>query len=101
MAANTAGACKAEHTIQNAHKNSKVWAETSRFGDEAASGVGNIVKIDGAINAILYLRILQENLTLSAEKLGSSGSSIFQQDNDPKHSSHHLGNFYGEQFKHA
>ena len=51
-------------------------------GSVAASEVGNLVKAGGAINAVLYLRILQENLTPSAEKSSLSGDSIFQQYNE-------------------
>ena len=34
-----------------------------------------------------YLQILQENLKSSARRLGLGSSWVFQQDNDPKHTS--------------
>ncbi|GFW10482.1 transposable element Tcb2 transposase [Trichonephila clavipes] len=55
------------------------------WGCMAATGVGNLVIIDGIMNQYSYLNILKNNLTQSASKLGLDGSSTFQQDNDPKH----------------
>ncbi|KAH8270914.1 hypothetical protein KR026_004632 [Drosophila bipectinata] len=51
----------------------------------AASGVGNLVFIDGIMDAKMYLNILKENLPQSAEKLGILDRFRFYQDNDPKH----------------
>lgn len=49
-------------------------------------GVGNIVKIDGKMTGESYVKILEENLKPSLRKMNMSGY-IFQQDNDPKHTS--------------
>lgn len=49
------------------------------------SGVGNLHKIDGIMDARHYTRILEQNLTESVEKMGIGDQFIFQQDNDPKH----------------
>lgn len=48
--------------------------------------VGNIVKIDGKMTGESYVKILEENLKPSLRKMNMSGY-IFQQDNDPKHTS--------------
>ncbi|GBM87229.1 Transposable element Tc1 transposase [Araneus ventricosus] len=51
----------------------------------SASGLGNLVFIDGIINHALYLNILRDNLKLSAQNLGIGNNFVFYQDNDPKH----------------
>lgn len=55
------------------------------WGCMNASGVGRLHIIESIMDKHLYLDILKENLHASAEKFGISGSFIFQQDNDPKH----------------
>lgn len=55
------------------------------WGCVSASGVGNLVFIDGKMDQHLYIDILKNNLKTSARNLGFRGSFIFQQDNDPKH----------------
>lgn len=55
------------------------------WGCMAASGVGNLVFIEGVMDRFCYLDILKENLHASATKLGIGESFVFQQDNDPKH----------------
>lgn len=55
------------------------------WGCMAYSGVGNLVFIDNIMDAKQYLKILQDNLIDSAEKLGLADGFVFQQDNDPKH----------------
>lgn len=57
------------------------------WGCMAASGVGNLVFIESTMNKLDYLNILQNNLHASVEKLGLESTWIFQQDNDPKHTS--------------
>ena len=57
------------------------------WGCMAASGIGNLVFIESTIKKADYLSILQQNVTPSVEKLGLGGNWIFQQGNDPKHSS--------------
>lgn len=49
-------------------------------------GVGKIVKIDGIMTGESYVNILKENLVPSVKKIGL-GRYVFQQDNDPKHTS--------------
>ena len=50
-----------------------------------SSGAGNLVFIDGTMNAEVYRDILENNLLTSVKKLGMTQQWIFQQDNDPKH----------------
>ncbi|GFV90478.1 transposable element Tcb2 transposase [Trichonephila clavipes] len=55
------------------------------WGCMAATGVGNLVLIDGIMNQYSYLNILKNNLSQSASKLELDGYFTFQQDTDPKH----------------
>lgn len=51
-------------------------------------GTGYVVKIDGKMDSRLFCQILEEDLQGSLEQLGKTpGEIIFQQDNDPKHTS--------------
>jgi transposase len=51
-------------------------------------GVGNLVKIDGKMDADLYCQILEDDFLGSLDWWGKSPKDvIFQQDNDPKHRS--------------
>jgi len=51
-------------------------------------GIGYAAKIDGRMDADLYCQILKEDLVESLEFYGKEASDIiFQQDNDPKHTS--------------
>lgn len=59
------------------------------------SGVGNLVKIDGKMTGESYVRIIDENLKPSAEKMGLS-DFVFQQDNDPKHTSRVAQRYFEE-----
>ncbi|GBL77614.1 Transposable element Tc1 transposase [Araneus ventricosus] len=55
------------------------------WGCMSASGLGNLVFIDGIMNHALYINILRDNLKLSAQNLGIGNKFVFYQDNDPKH----------------
>lgn len=57
------------------------------WGCISASGVGNLVFIDGIMNKWVYLDILRNNLHTSAENMGIRNSFKLYADNDPKHSS--------------
>lgn len=57
------------------------------WGAVAASGVGNLVFVEGIMDRFQYKSILEHNLKPSVEKLCLGTSWIFQQDNDPKHTS--------------
>lgn len=63
------------------------------WGCVSAAGVGKLVFIDGIMDKFAYCRILADNLRCSAELLGLE-DFIFQQDNDPKHTSKLLKDFF-------
>ena len=50
-------------------------------------GLGELVEIHGNLNADQFTDILRNNLMLSAHLMGLGDSFLFQQDNDPKHTS--------------
>lgn len=56
------------------------------WGCFSYQGVGKLHIIDGIMDAAAYVNILARNLTPSATQMGL-GDFIFQQDNDPKHTS--------------
>jgi DDE superfamily endonuclease len=51
------------------------------------NGVGKLVEVQGIMNAEQYCEILEDGLVESFEKLEMEEERIFQQDNDPKHTS--------------
>ncbi|XP_037836851.1 calcium-dependent secretion activator 2 [Kryptolebias marmoratus] len=48
-------------------------------------GTGNLVKVQGRMKKEVYIRILDENVKESAEKLQLGHNWMYQQDSDPKH----------------
>ena len=60
------------------------------WGCMSAASVENLVFINENMDQHVYLSILKNNLDESANKLGLTGSFIFQQDIDPKHSAKHI-----------
>ncbi len=52
------------------------------WGCCAAIGVGNIVFIDSKVNADVYIKILRDNLHVSAEQLGTRETFKMYQDNE-------------------
>jgi transposase len=66
------------------------------WGCVSYNGVGNLEFIDGIMDKVAYKRILVENLESSREKLGLPSDFIFQQDNDPKHTSKYVKDFFEE-----
>jgi len=57
------------------------------WGCMAASGVGNFEFIDGIMDKYVYQGLLERNLKESVQKLHLGRRFIFQEDNDPKHTS--------------
>lgn len=68
-----------QKTVKHGGGNIMVW------GCFSWGGVGQLVKIDGIMNADVYIDILNENLEVSLIQTGLENNFIFQQDNDPKH----------------
>lgn len=54
----------------------------------AASGVGRLHFVESTMDRFVYLDILKSKLRESVTALGLGNDFIFQQDNDPKHTSH-------------
>ena len=76
-------------TIKGGGGSVMVWACFSH------SGVGNIKIIEETMTGPVYVDILSRNLFESADKMGLH-SFIFQQDNDPKHTSCIAKEFFAE-----
>lgn len=57
------------------------------WGSFAASGTGSLVRVHGTMKKEDYLKILKENMQKSARTLRLGRRWVFQQDNDPKHTS--------------
>jgi transposase len=69
-----------KQTIKHGGGNIKIW------GCMAANGVGGMCKIDSILDSQLYLQILQVELAETFKDLHMKRhKSIFQHDNDPKH----------------
>ena len=64
------------------------------WGCMSVSGVGRLVFIDGIMDRYVYKRILCENIQPSKELLGLNDDFIFQHDNDPKHTSAYVKDFF-------
>jgi len=59
------------------------------WGCMTAQGIGYACRIDGNMNAELYTHILEDEFLQSLEYYEMEVDKvIFQQDNDPKHTSH-------------
>lgn len=77
------------HTVKHGGGSLMVW------GCFSSAGVGRLVKVDSKMTGVHYVNILKENLNSSAEEMGL-GDFIFQQDNDPKHTSKVANNYFSE-----
>ena len=65
------------------------------WGCMTPQGVGYMCKIDGRMDAELYTSILQDDFLATVEFYGlDKADLIFQQDNDPKHTSHKASNWF-------
>lgn len=58
------------------------------WGCMSANGVGKLEFITGIMDQYEYINVLRRNLGPSVDKLSLGSDYIFQQDNDPKHTSH-------------
>jgi len=70
------------------------------WGCITAEGMGRLHRINGIMKGVDYVKILDDNLlgTLKDQKLKKTGKYgiIFQQDNDPKHTSRVASNWFEE-----
>ncbi|KAK3518577.1 hypothetical protein QTP70_004094 [Hemibagrus guttatus] len=55
------------------------------WGCFLAGGPGNLITVNGTMKKEQYIKILNNNIRQSAEKLGLGHQWTFQHDNDPKH----------------
>lgn len=56
------------------------------WGCLAAKGIGNLVRIEGILNARLYIDILKNDLLGTLDRYAlDKANVVFQHDNDPKH----------------
>lgn len=66
------------------------------WGCMSSHGVGKLVFIEGTMNSQQYTNIIANNIRPSAQLMGLD-TFIFQQDNDPKHTSRHTSQFFLEE----
>ena len=76
-------------SVKHGDGNIMVWACFS------SAGAGNICIIDGIMNSEVYCRILDTHLALSVKKFKLK-NYIFQQDNDPKHTSKYTRDYLSD-----
>lgn len=76
-------------TIKHGGGSINVW------GCISANGVGDLIKIDGKLNAVAYLEILREHAIPSGGRLIGENFT-FQQDNSPKHTARVVKTYLGE-----
>ena len=68
------------------------------WGSMTASGVGFAMQVEGRMDSEQYVRILDACLPRALEKCGlQKERAIFQQDNDPKHTSRRARNWLQSQ----
>jgi transposase len=77
-------------TVKHGGRSEMLW------GCMSSKGVGRLVFVEGIMDKMQYKRILAENLDASRDQLGLSNNFIFQQDNDPKHKSKYVQDFFAE-----
>ena len=65
------------------------------WGCITAKGVGKLIRVEGNMDAIQYVRILADGVTDALKRHSLDlPDVIWQQDNDPKHTSHLAYNFF-------
>jgi hypothetical protein len=66
------------------------------WGYVSHSGMGNMDILKENLTGARYVKLLEENLLASAEKMSLGSDFVIQQDNDPKHRSRLAKNFFEE-----
>ena len=66
------------------------------WGCFSARGLGHFLEKSGKMNGQMYKNIIEEHLDASASDMGLLENFIFQQDNDPKHTSRIFKNYIKE-----
>lgn len=66
------------------------------WGCFASNGLDQLTEIHGRMDVKMYRDILDNNLKQSTIKFGIQNNYIFQQDNDPKHTSKLLKSYFAE-----
>ena len=79
---------KAKHSNSVAFEQRKVW------GSMTWNGPGKLEFIDGIIESEVYVNNLNKNFLASTRKRRMGKHFIFQQDNDPKHTSKKAKEFF-------
>jgi len=79
-----------QHTVKHGGGSIMVW------GCFSWDGVGNLCQIKGKMTGMDYAEILRGNLKESANKIGLT-HFVFQQDNDPKHTSRVAKQYFEEE----
>ena len=69
--------------------------DLSWFLDAFLRNVSNIIKIDGKMTGASYVNIIRDNLQISIERIWLE-NSIFQPDNDPKHTTRIAKTYFDE-----
>lgn len=80
--------CNLRKTVKHGGGSIMVW------GCFAANGVGELVLVDGIMTGSSYVDIVRENVKKSARNLHLGRRFLFQQDNDPKHTSKVAKDFF-------
>ena len=84
--------CHIDKTVKHGGGSIKLWSCIT------FEGVGDIIKIDNILDQYLYKNILEVHLPTSIERNKLSiNKTIFQQDNDPKHTAKSVKNWLAEQ----
>ena len=64
------------------------------WGCFAAKGTGYLYRINGIMDSVVYKGIMQDVMLPTADYLFDDGNYIFQQDNDPMHTSNLLKTWF-------
>ncbi|KAK3561467.1 hypothetical protein QTP86_003888 [Hemibagrus guttatus] len=76
----------ARRIVREVKKNPRITTKAILINlGSAAGGPGNLITVNGTMKKEQYIKILNNNIRQSAEKLGLGHQWTFQHDNNPKH----------------